>query len=65
MNTDNISLAVICIAIFIIAMLCHCSQFNEHDVYDLEGFANMQTSGGPGLNYVADVQRYMLDIHKI
>jgi hypothetical protein len=65
MNTDNLSLAVICIAVFVIFMLCHCSKFDEHDIYDPESFKNMPTSDGPGLNYVADVQRYTLDIHKI
>jgi len=65
MNTDNLSLAVICIAVFVIFLLCHCSQFNEHNVYDPEGFANMQTSDGPGLNYTADVEQYTLEMHKI
>ena len=65
MNTDNLSLAVMCIAVFIIFVLCHCSQFNEHNVYDPEGFTSHMPDDGPGLNYAADVQKYTLEIHQI
>ena len=65
MHTQNIYLVVIGIALGIIYLLWHCSQFNEKDICDRDGYTGHISDDGPGLNYAADVQQYILEIHQI